>query len=71
MALSLSNVPEEIRSQLRQRMPCAAPNTFTHGDLTNVNTMVDHGNLSGILDWESSGYFPVWWEFTAAGIGLG
>ncbi|KAB8221150.1 kinase-like domain-containing protein [Aspergillus novoparasiticus] len=71
MSSSLSNVLEEIRSQLRQRMPSAAPYTFTHGDLTNVNIVVHNGNLSGILDWESSGYFPVWWEFTATGIGLG
>lgn len=33
--------------------------------------MVENGNLTGILDWEASGYFPVWWEFTCAGIGLG
>lgn len=52
-------------------MPSAAPFTFTHGDLTSVNIMVKDGNLAGILDWESSGYFPVWWEFTCAGIGLG
>ncbi|KAE8330074.1 hypothetical protein BDV39DRAFT_190724 [Aspergillus sergii] len=49
----------------------ATPYTFTHGDFTNVNLIVNNGILSGILDWESSGYFPVWWEFTAAGISLG
>ncbi|KAJ5763138.1 hypothetical protein N7533_001819 [Penicillium manginii] len=49
MSLALTNVPEQVRSKLRQHQ----------------------GNLAGILDWESSGYFPVWWEFTAAGIGLG
>lgn len=71
ISLSLSNVPEDICLKLRQRMPSAAPYTFTHCDLTNVNIIVDNGNLAGILDWESSGYFPVWWEFTCAGIGLG
>jgi hypothetical protein len=71
MSLALSKVPEEIRLELRQRMPTATPYTFTHGDLTNVNIIVDNGNLAGILDWEASGYFPVWWEFTCAGIGLG
>ncbi|KAL2856818.1 hypothetical protein BJX68DRAFT_253190 [Aspergillus pseudodeflectus] len=30
----------------------------------------DDGRVTGILDWESSGFFPVWWEFTCAGIGL-
>ena len=71
MSLALSKVPEEICLKLRQRMPTATPYTFTHGDLTNVNIIVDNSNLAGILDWESSGYFPVWWEFTCAGISLG
>ncbi|KAL4941642.1 hypothetical protein BDV06DRAFT_212487 [Aspergillus oleicola] len=56
---ALKGVPEDICLRLRERMPSAAPYTFTHGDLTFVNVM------------ESSGYFPVWWEFTCAGIGLG
>ncbi|KNG86672.1 hypothetical protein ANOM_005665 [Aspergillus nomiae NRRL 13137] len=71
MALALENVPENVRLELRRRMPAATPYTFTHGDLTNVNIMVDDNGLAGILDWEFSGYFPVWWEFTCAGIGLG
>lgn len=71
MSLALSNVPEEVRQHLRRQMPTAFPYTFTHGDLTNVNIMVENGNLTGILDWEGSGYCPVWWEFTCAGIGLG
>ncbi|KAF7713975.1 Uncharacterized protein PECH_003952 [Penicillium ucsense] len=70
MSRYLSHVPEEARSALRRRMPSAAPYTFTHGDLTIVNLMVDKGHLAGILDWEGSGYFPVWWEFTHAGISL-
>lgn len=71
MVMSLEKVPEKARQRLRQLMPSAAPYTFTHGDLTDVNIFVKDGNLSGILDWEASGYFPVWWEFTCAGIGLG
>lgn len=71
MSLALTQVPEQVRSKLRQRMPAATPYTFTHGDLTNVNIIVENGNLAGILDWESSAFFPVWWEFTCAGIGLG
>lgn len=71
MSLALSKVPEVLRQRLRQKMPTASPYTFTHDDLTSVNIMVENGNLAGILDWETSGYFPVWWEFTCAGIGLG
>ncbi|KAF1996162.1 kinase-like protein [Amniculicola lignicola CBS 123094] len=67
----LSKLPEKVHLQLRGRMPPAEPYTFTHGDLNIGNIVVQDGNLAGILDWESSGYFPVWWEFTCAGIGLG
>ncbi|EKV15550.1 hypothetical protein PDIG_10320 [Penicillium digitatum PHI26] len=59
MSLALAQVPEQVRSKLRRRMPAAAPYTFTHGDLTNVNIIVENDNLAGILDWESSAFFPV------------
>ncbi|KAK2589493.1 hypothetical protein QQS21_012827 [Conoideocrella luteorostrata] len=71
MAKALEGVPEATKRRLRTRMPPSAPYTFTHGDLTNVNILVENGKLTGIIDWEASGYFPVWWEFTCAGIGLG
>lgn len=46
-------------------MPPATPYTFTHGDLSIGNIMVQDGNVSGIIDWELSRYFPVWWEYAA------
>lgn len=40
---------------------------FTHGDLKAHNIIVDdEGQLSGILDWESAGWYPEYWEFTTA-----
>ncbi|KAM0413599.1 hypothetical protein ACHAPT_013623 [Fusarium lateritium] len=71
MTKSWKGVPEKARQRPRERMPPAIPYTFTHGDLTNVNIIVEGGNLAGIIDWEAGGYFLVWWEFTCAGIGLG
>ncbi|KAJ5090701.1 hypothetical protein N7532_009385 [Penicillium argentinense] len=53
----LSDVPEEIRSKLRAQMPTATLNTFTHATLP-----IGNGNVTGILDWEASGFYPVWWE---------
>jgi aminoglycoside phosphotransferase (APT) family kinase protein len=63
-------VPEKARNVYESACPQRA-RTFTHGDLTSVNIIVREGNLAGILDWEGGGYFPVWWEFTCAGISLG
>ncbi|KXG53444.1 Aminoglycoside phosphotransferase [Penicillium griseofulvum] len=74
MAESLSDkVPEVVKTRLRDTMPSPYPWTFTHGDLTSCNIIVDPTSfgLSALIDWERSGYFPVWWEFTGAGIGFG
>lgn len=39
---------------------------FTHSDLHYTNLLVDRGRLSGIIDWECSGYMPEYWDFTKA-----
>ena len=49
-------------------MPRAAPYTFTHSDFTNVNIMAENGCVTGIIDWEMSGYFPVWWEYVCTSV---
>lgn len=61
-------VPETVRIRLRNCMPPAAPYTFTHRDLTNVNIIIENGSLTGIIDWEMSGYFPVWWEYVCTSV---
>jgi aminoglycoside phosphotransferase len=37
---------------------------FTHGDLEHHNIMVKGGRITGFLDWEASGWYPDYWEFT-------
>ncbi|KAE8356811.1 kinase-like protein [Aspergillus coremiiformis] len=39
---------------------------FTHGDLRLQNIMVNNGSISGLLDWEFSGWYPEYWEFAKA-----
>ena len=69
MARSLEGIPDAARDRFRSYMPPAEPYTFTHSDLTDVNIMVENGHLTGIIDWELSGYFPVWWEYVCTTIG--
>lgn len=57
---SFHGIPEAAHTRLRNRMPPAQPYTFTHTDLTDVNIMVENGNLTGIIDWELTRFFPVW-----------
>ncbi|PYI11828.1 kinase-like protein [Aspergillus sclerotiicarbonarius CBS 121057] len=39
---------------------------FTHGDLRLTNIMVHDGHVTGIVDWEYSGWYPEYWEFSRA-----
>ncbi|KAG2417883.1 hypothetical protein HFD88_000982 [Aspergillus terreus] len=36
---------------------------LTHGDLAARNIMVDGGQITGIVDWEYSGFFPEYMEY--------
>ncbi|KAK0204211.1 kinase-like domain-containing protein, partial [Desarmillaria ectypa] len=39
------------------------PLVFTHSDLAQHNIMVDGGKVTGIVDWECSGWYPTHWEY--------
>ncbi len=48
----------------RQDGPWPAP-VFTHGDLNPSNIFVHKGRVSGIIDWEFSGWYPPYWDYTS------
>jgi aminoglycoside phosphotransferase len=52
----------------KQDGPWPQPN-FTHGDLNPFNILVREGNIVGIIDWEFSGWYPNYWEYTSAWFG--
>lgn len=62
MEKSRDKVPVKARQRLRELMPPAAPFTFTCCDLSNENIVVKDGNFAGINGWDTSGYFPTWWN---------
>lgn len=39
---------------------------FTHGDLSSLNILVRGDEVVGIIDWETSGWLPSYWEYTTA-----
>ncbi|KAF5627075.1 kinase-like domain protein [Fusarium sp. NRRL 52700] len=39
---------------------------FTHADLNMRNILMHNGRLSGIVDWENSGWYPEYWDYTKA-----
>lgn len=73
------NTEEDFNDHLTSHMDCTAavffggenpPQNhsiyFTHSDFDRTNLLVDQGQLSGIIDWESAGYKPEYWEYTKA-----
>ncbi|KAI0835159.1 kinase-like protein [Hypoxylon sp. FL0890] len=67
----LSLLDEKTRQMLRENMPQCKPYTFTHGNLSSHNVMVKDRNFSGFIDFERSGFFPVWYEYVCCRFGLG
>jgi aminoglycoside phosphotransferase len=53
--------------QFVAEFPSPEPYVLTHGDLDASNIMVHNGHVSGIIDWEYAGYYPVWWEYVKIG----
>ncbi|EGY19184.1 uncharacterized protein VDAG_09518 [Verticillium dahliae VdLs.17] len=39
---------------------------LTHGDLSSLNILVRGDTVVGIVDWETAGWFLVYWEYTCA-----
>ncbi|KAI6988861.1 hypothetical protein KC360_g7126 [Hortaea werneckii] len=39
---------------------------FTHGDLSSFNILCEGDKVVGIIDWETAGWLPAYWEYTTA-----
>ncbi|KAK3077698.1 hypothetical protein LTS18_009541 [Coniosporium uncinatum] len=39
---------------------------FTHGDLSSLNVLVNGDQVTAIIDWETAGWYPEYWEYTTA-----
>ncbi|KAK4234360.1 aminoglycoside phosphotransferase [Achaetomium macrosporum] len=37
---------------------------FSHGEFYIHNILVHEGHVSGLIDWETAGWYPEYWEFT-------
>ncbi|KAL3481747.1 kinase-like protein [Aspergillus californicus] len=57
------NIKAYLSGMLSDKTHCIV---FTHGDLRLRNIMVHNGSVSGIVDWEFSGWYPEYWEFARA-----
>lgn len=58
-------LPQEVR-ELVDKHEGTWPIRFTHGDLSSLNILVRGDDVVGIIDWETAGWFPAYWEYTNA-----
>ncbi|KAI3326109.1 kinase-like protein [Xylariaceae sp. AK1471] len=61
-----SCVPSDLLDLLafyKQPFPKTA---LTHGDLSSLNILVKGDNVVAIIDWETAGWFPSYWEYVCA-----
>jgi aminoglycoside phosphotransferase len=47
------------------------PPIFSHGDFVPENILVEEGRVTGIIDWESAGWYPYFWNDYIARARLG
>ncbi|OIW31574.1 kinase-like protein [Coniochaeta ligniaria NRRL 30616] len=59
----------EVREMAAKQDGPWPPPVFTHGDLNASNVLVDGDKVTGIIDWETSGWYPHYWEYTSVWYG--
>lgn len=55
---------EEAEALHRGRFDDSCPLVLTHGDLNTRNILVGDDGRLWLIDWEMSGFYPPWFEFT-------
>jgi hypothetical protein len=60
------NIPEDVSKLIAwQDGPWSTP-VLTHGDLSSLNVLARGDEVVGIVDWETAGWYPPYWEYTTA-----
>lgn len=64
--LKYANLPDEVSELFAFYRQCGNELVLTHGDLSSLNILVEGDKVVGIVDWETAGWFPPYWEYTCA-----
>ncbi|KAH9883044.1 hypothetical protein J1614_000411 [Plenodomus biglobosus] len=56
----------EISELISRQEKISGPLVFTHGDLSSLNILASGDEIVGIVDWETAGWYPSYWEYTSA-----
>ncbi|KAK1674266.1 kinase-like domain-containing protein [Colletotrichum godetiae] len=60
------NQPPDLQELLHFYRRLDEDLAFTHGDLSSFNVLVKGDDVVGIVDWETAGWLPSYWEYTSA-----
>ena len=60
-----ANGGDKYADSLQDMLPCTSLDyVFTHGDIAPRNILInEHLEISAVLDWENSGWYPHYWEY--------
>jgi len=56
----------DIRKLVAFHESVIQPPVLTHGDLSSFNILLRNDKIVGIIDWETAGWLPYYWEYTTA-----
>lgn len=56
----------EVNELVKKHEVARFSTCFTHGDLNSMNILVKGDDIVGIIDWDTAGWYPEYWEYTTA-----
>lgn len=56
---------QDVKNMITKQDGPWPPPVLTHGDLNPFNILVRGDKVVGLIDWESSGWYPHYWEYTS------
>ncbi|KAJ2892330.1 kinase-like domain-containing protein [Zalerion maritima] len=63
---ALENLPSDLQELMSFHKRPWPSSVFTHGDLSSLNILARGDKVVGLVDWETAGWFPPYWEYVCA-----
>jgi Phosphotransferase enzyme family len=60
------NLPPDVNELMELHDREGSSPVLTHGDLNSFNIMAEGDRITAIVDWETAGWYPYYWEYTTA-----
>ncbi|KAH9892928.1 protein kinase-like domain-containing protein [Xylariomycetidae sp. FL2044] len=63
---AIETIPGDVKELFVFHSQEFPPPVLTHGDLSSLNIIVKGNDIVGIIDWETAGWYPYYWEYARA-----